>query len=403
MTNPEAARCLLCKKARCSAACPVATDVPTLMKLYREGKIEEAGKMLFENNPFCAITSRVCDWKKNCYGHCVLNARKIPIPWCHIEEEISDAFLAGYSVQPGEPNYKSVAIVGAGPAGMTAAIRLREAGYAVAMFDEHDRMGGILRYGIPDFRLDKSIVDRYEAILLEAGVEFHGGCRIGRDTSVSELRSSYDAVFVATGANVPRKLCVPGEENSPSVIYAVDYLNDPASFTLGRKVIVIGGGNVTMDASRTAIRAGHEVYVYYRKTFENMPANMAEVEEALEEGVVFKTFEVPVEVRGNIAIMRNCENVTREDGSLATRTIPGSEHEVAFDTMIVAVSANADYSILADAKMSNGKWPDVNEQQETSIPGVFMAGDFILGPSTVADSVHSAKIAVDGIRTYLEK
>ena len=390
--NPESQRCLLCKKARCSQACPVHTDVPTFMSLYREGRSEEAARMLFDNNPFSAITCQVCDWAQFCYGHCVLNARKMPVKWYEIEQEISMEYLLRASVEvPAAASGKTVAVVGAGPAGITAAIRLRQAGHDVVLYDAFERIGGVLRYGIPAFRLDRKYVDAYERILDEAGVRFVGNTRLGRDVTLAALRDRHDAVLLCAGAWVAREMAIPGEED-PAVLHALPFLKEPERFDLGGKVIVVGGGNVAMDACRSAVRRGCDTTVVYRKTFENMPANKLEVAQAQEEGVKFEVFQVPVAVRREngrpVAVLRNCENYTREDGKLATRIIEGTDHEMPFDTMIVAVSESADRSLLEGA-----------EPGEAS--GIFVAGDFAYGPKTVVEAVESAKQSADSLIAWL--
>jgi len=436
--NEEANRCLLCKNARCSAACPVRTAVPELMKLYREGRYEEAGRILFDNNPLSAITSQVCDWKKFCYGHCILNAKKVPVRWYEIEQELSMAYILKAEIETEPENGKRIAIIGGGPAGITAAIMLREKGYSIDLFDENPRLGGVLRYGIPAFRLDRKHIDAYERIFLESGIAFHGDIRIsssdsellpvspisdgkmkdGQDgdygicgrVTFESLREDYDAVFISSGAGVPRKLDVPGEEGNPNVLYALDYLREPATYRLGRKVIVIGGGNVTMDASRTANREGHDTWIYYRKTIENMPANSDEIEQARKEGVKFELFQVPVAVKEKTIVMRDCENVVREDGRVSTRMIEGSDHEVDYDTLIIAISANVDYGFFGESTpVSDEKgMPAVNSDQSLTFDDdkkckVFVAGDFLLGPKTVVEAVASAKTAADNIDNQLRK
>ena len=285
----EAARCLKCRNARCSAACPVHTDIPALMSLYLQGKKDEAAAILLRNNPMAAISSRVCDWSRVCLSRCILNARQSPVNWHSVEAEMAGDAIFRMKIRPGDATGKSVGIIGAGPAGISAAFWLREAGHDVVIYDSCERPGGVLRYGIPEFRLDRKYIDRYEVILEEAGVAFRGGTIVGKDITLRELREKHDAVLIAAGAGIPRKLDVPGEEDA-NVIYALDYLKDPSAYNLGRNVIVIGGGNVTMDACRTAVRQGCDTTVYYRKSFENMPANAIEVELAREEGVKFVLF-----------------------------------------------------------------------------------------------------------------
>ena len=390
--NPEAQRCLLCQKARCAEACPVHTDVPAAMRLYREGKTAEAARILFENNPFSAITAQVCDWKKFCLGHCILNLRGEPVRWHDIEQEISTAYLSEVRPAPSGPaTGKTVAVVGAGPAGITAALRLRCLGHAVDVFDAFPRPGGVLRYGIPDFRLDKKYVDAYGRLMQEAGIRFTGGTVLGKDITLAALRESHDAVLLAAGAWVVRTLDIPGED-SPNVIPALDFLKDPDRFDLGRKVLVVGGGNVAMDACRTAVRRGCDTTDIYRKAFENMPANPAEVQEAKEDGVKFQIFTVPVEIRKKdgqtFAVVRSCENYTREDGSLATRILAGTDRELPFDSMVVAIGQSADKTLYAGADPAD-------------MPDVFTAGDFALGPRTVVEAVRNAKEAVEKIAAYL--
>lgn len=405
MINPEAGRCLLCKKARCREACPVYTDVPRAMALYRRGDKEEAARLLFDNNPFSGITCIVCDWKKTCFGSCVLGSKGKAVKWYEIEKEISSEYLLGIKLDFPKETGKKVAVAGAGPAGITAALKLREKGFGVVLYDDHERMGGVIRYGIPSFRLERAYIDAIERIALEAGISFVGNTIVGRDIQLSGLLKKHDAVLVAGGAWKPRKLDIPGEEDE-RIIYALEYLMEPDKYSLKGKVLIIGGGNVTMDASRTALRQGCDAQVYYRKGFENMPANISEVEEAKEEGVKFHLFEVPVAIRkegGKIyAVMRKCENVTGEDGKLRTRTIEGSEHDVEFDHLIVAISENVDYGLLGEVLSFDGSWPSVDDNMETSCPGLYLCGDFLTGPSTVVEAVQSAKDAVEGIINRLK-
>ena len=408
MTNPEASRCLMCKNARCSSSCAVHTDIPAAMRLYREGRIEESGKMLFDNNPLSAITCQVCDWNRLCYGHCILNVKKTPVHWYWIEQEISIPYLKTVNITPGEDNGKKVSIIGAGPAGIVAAIMLRQKGFSVTVYDEHERIGGVLRYGIPEFRLDKTFLGEYERIFKESGIKFKGRVKIGKNITLRGIRRISDAVFIATGAEVPRKMNIPGEDN-PHVIPALEYLDNPDAYLLGERVLVIGGGNVAMDASRTAVKDGHDTTILYRKNFENMPANTIEVEEAMKDGVMFRVMQTPVEIKTvdgrNIAVVRDCQNVTNSDGSLSTVILDGTDQEIEFDDMIIAVSETVDHSIFGDEKpetIGGDSWPKVNGVQQTSFPDVFLAGDFLYGPNTVVKAVQSAKIAVQGIIEYLK-
>ena len=211
--NPEASRCLLCKKPKCALeGCPIRTPVPECMLLYRQGQLEEAGRMLFENNPLSAVTSRVCDWKKFCFGHCVLNVKQVPVRWYEIEQEISGEYLFKHRLErrTQEMAGKKVAVVGAGPAGLAATVWLYEAGAEVTLMDANPRMGGVLRYGIPAFRLEKTYCDAFESMFAQAGIEFRGGVEVGKDISVKALSADYDAVLLAAGAEDPSTLHIPG-------------------------------------------------------------------------------------------------------------------------------------------------------------------------------------------------
>ena len=288
MKNNEALRCLLCKKPKCSLlGCPVHTPIPQCMQLYREDKLDEAGKILFDNNPLSAITSRVCDWRQFCFGNCILNVKKIPVRWYEIEQEISDAYLFSVTLKRESDILagKRVALIGAGPVGIVAAIWLYRLGAEVSIADSNPRIGGVLRYGIPGFRLDKKYVNAYERLLLGAGIEFQGGIEVGRDIELARVAARYDAVLIGTGAEKAALLNIPGEGKG---LQALPFLKNPEAFDLGKRVIVIGGGNVAMDASRTAVRHGAETWIYYRKDYGNMPANPIEVEEAMRDGVHFR-------------------------------------------------------------------------------------------------------------------
>lgn len=399
--NPEASRCLLCKKPFCSLkGCPVRTPVPQCMALYREGRLDETGAILFRNNPLSAVTSLVCDWKQFCYGHCVLGIKGESVRWYEIEQEISGAYLFKHRLEREsiELDGRRIAVVGAGPVGIAATVWLYEAGASVTLFDANPRMGGVLRYGIPAFRLDKKFCDAYEKMFADAGVQFCGGVEVGRDVTLPQLQASYDAVLLGSGAEKPATLHIPGEERA---LQALPFLKDPSAFKLGKKVIVIGGGNVAMDACRTAARMGAETWVYYRKTFENMPANPLEVEEAKADGVQFRVFQAPVEVRDGGVVFRDCENVQPEDGGrVVTRIIEGTDHFVACDTLLTAISEKPDFKLFegTSAQMNEWGWPELIEgQQVQGLPGVWVAGDFCLGPKTVVEAVASARTAVTSL------
>jgi glutamate synthase (NADPH/NADH) small chain len=375
------------------------------MLLYRQGRLEEAGELLFRNNPLSAVTSLVCDWKQFCYGHCVLNVKQMPVRWYEIEQEISGEYLFHHHLErrSGELEGKRIVLVGAGPVGLAAAVWLHEAGADVTLTDANPRMGGVLRYGIPTFRLDKKYCDAFEKMFDHAGIHWLGCVEIGKDISLSQLQKDYDAVLLGIGAESPATLHIPGEERA---VQALPFLKDPFKYDLGRKVIVIGGGNVAMDACRTAVRRGAETWVYYRKTFENMPANPLEVEEAKADGVQFRVFQAPVEVREGGVVFRDCENVVSEDdGRVVTRIIDGTDHFVECDTLLTAISEKPDFRILegSGAVFGDDGWPLVTPGQRVQgLANVWEAGDFLLGPKTVVEAVASARIAVNDMIAALD-
>lgn len=403
--NSQANKCLGCPKPRCSMmGCPVHTSIPECIKLYKEGKKIEAGEILFRNNPFSAITSIVCDWKMYCYGACVLNAKKDPVKWYEIEQEISKEYLTSFHPTKVESNGKKIAIIGAGPAGLSSAIFLAQKGYSVTIYDQNESVGGVLKYGIPSFRLDKSLVEEYTRIINEYGITFIGNTVVGKDIQVEDIRKENDAVLVSTGAIKENKLRIPGEDTK-MVVNSLMFLKDNNLLNEGNKVIVIGGGNVAMDAARSANRLGKETFVYYRKTFANMPANPLEVEEAKNEGVKFETLVAPVEVKENSVIFRKCENVTDVNGKLRTKILEGTDFEVECGTLLVAAGETIDISVFGENMPTLNKWnySEVTEDNMTSIEGVFVAGDFILGARTVVEAIASAKKTVEGIERYLSK
>ena len=403
MNNNEALRCLLCKKPKCSLqGCPVHTPVPECVQLYREDRLEEAGKLLFDNNPLTAVTSRVCEWKQFCYGHCVLNVKSIPVRWYELEQEISDAYLFGARLDRESDvlSGKKIAIIGAGPVGICAAVWLYRAGADIALADANPRIGGVLRYGIPAFRLDRKYVNAFERMFEQAGIVFQGDITVGKDIGLDRVAARYDAVLIGTGAEKPATLSIPGEGKG---LQALPFLRNPAAFDLGRKVIVIGGGNVAMDTARTAIRQGAETWIYYRKDYGNMPANPIEVEGAMRDGVHFRVFQAPVEVKAHSVVFCDCQNETDpETGKIVTRIIQGTEHEVECDTLLTAISEKPDFSIFngCEPVRNDWGWPEVTEEGQVVFPdidNVLTAGDFLYGPKTVVEAVASTRTAVHAI------
>ena len=261
----EANRCLNCKKPMCKAACPVETPIPEIIQLFKENRTLEAGEMLFENNPMSVICAMVCNHEAQCFGHCVLGRKGTPVQFYDIEKYISDTYLDRMVVSPKEKNGKNVAVIGSGPAGMTGAIVLARNGYDVTIFEERCYIGGMLYYGIPEFRLPKSILHRYQDQMVKMGIHIRPNTTISDALNIETLfRDGYSAVMACTGVWRPKTLGIVGE-SLPNVHFGISYLTNPSAFQLGEKVAIIGMGNVAMDVARTALRHGaRQVTMYAR-------------------------------------------------------------------------------------------------------------------------------------------
>ncbi|MBS6561386.1 MAG: FAD-dependent oxidoreductase, partial [Clostridiales bacterium] len=270
----EADRCLNCKKPLCRQGCPINTPVPTMIALLKEGKIQEAGELLFSNNPMSLVCSLVCDHEQQCEGHCVLGRKGNSVYVSTIEHYISNTVFDNLKIKCEAPNGKKVAVIGAGPAGITISILLTQKGYSVTLFDAKEKIGGVLQYGIPEFRLPKTILERYKKKLLEIGVKIRPNTSIGSALEIRDLvRDGYQSIFIGTGVWRPKKLGVKGESLG-NVHYAIDYLVNPEVYDLGESVAIIGMGNSAMDVARTALRHGAtKVTLYGRRSKPNASEN----------------------------------------------------------------------------------------------------------------------------------
>lgn len=403
----EADRCLLCKNARCKANCPIRTEIPEVVKLFREGKIMEAGEILFNNNPLSAACAIVCPHEDQCKGNCIRGIKSEPVSFCEIEEYISKEYLYNIKFEDINKKNERVAIIGAGPAGITLSIILAKRGFKVTLFDAHEKIGGVLRYGIPEYRLPNSMIDRYEEILLELGVKIRPNTLIGPVITLDKLfYDGYKAVFIGTGVWNPKTLDIKGESLG-CVHYAIDYLKSPQVYNLGKKVAVIGAGNVAMDAARVAKRSGaEEVYIIYRKGFENMPCTKAELEEAKEDGIKFELFKAPIELTEEGIKYIETKNEVSEDGRVNTVTLEGTEGMFNCDSIIIAVSQTPRKNIVANTTgLETNKWGLLltDDKGHTTKNGVFASGDVVTGANTVVHAVAYAKVVADSIEEYCKK
>ena len=400
----EADRCLLCKNARCKANCPISTEIPEVIRLFKEGKLDEAGEILFENNPLSAVCAIVCPHEDQCKGNCIRGIKGEPIPFCEMEEFISLKYLKNVKLEKVGNRDERIAIIGAGPAGITLSIILARKGFKVTLFDAHEKIGGVLRYGIPEYRLHNSIIDRYEEILIELGVKIRPNTLIGPVLTLDKLFfDGYKAVFIGTGVWNPKTLNIKGESLG-NVHYAIDYLKSPNVYNLGKRVAVIGAGNVAMDAARVAKRNGaEEVYILYRKGFENMPCTRAELEEAKEDDVNFELFKAPIELTEQGVKYIETKNEVSEDGKVSTITIEGTEGMFECDSVIIAVSQSPRKNIVANTTgLDTNKWGLLltDDKGHTTRNGVFASGDVVTGANTVVHAVSYAKIVAESIEEY---
>ena len=400
----EADRCLLCKNARCKANCPISTEIPEVIRLFKEGKLDEAGEILFENNPLSAVCAIVCPHEDQCKGNCIRGIKGEPIPFCEMEEFISLKYLKNVKLEKVGNRDERIAIIGAGPAGITLSIILARKGFKVTLFDAHEKIGGVLRYGIPEYRLHNSIIDRYEEILIELGVKIRHNTLIGPVLTLDKLFfDGYKAVFIGTGVWNPKTLNIKGESLG-NVHYAIDYLKSPNVYNLGKKVAVIGAGNVAMDAARVAKRNGaEEVYILYRQGFENMPCTRAELEEAKEDDVNFELFKAPIELTEQGVKYIETKNEVSEDGKVSTITIEGTEGMFECDSVIIAVSQSPRKNIVANTTgLDTNKWGLLltDDKGHTTRNGVFASGDVVTGANTVVHAVSYAKIVAESIEEY---
>ena len=424
----EAERCLQCKDPKCVAGCPVMVNIPRFIELLSEGNLGEAARSLLNDNALPSVTGRVCPQETQCEVECIRGHKGLPVAIGYLERYVGD-WASGHSDQLAlniaKPTGKKVAVVGAGPGGLTAAGELAKHGHAVTVFEALHKPGGVLVYGIPEFRLPKKIVQDEVARLERAGVKIVCNTVIGRTYTLQELRDQFDAVFIANGAGLPVFMNVPGE-NFKGVYSANEYLTRvnlmaayqfPRSDTpvlQGKRIATIGGGNVAMDSARTAKRLGAESsMIVYRRTRKEMPARAEEVHHAEEEGIDFEFLVAPVEVIGNekkwvtgLKCVRMQLGEPDASGRARPVVIPGSEFVIPCEVVVVAIGTRANPLLTAtcpDLKLN--RWGNiiVDDNGMTNLPGVFAGGDIVRGAATVILAMGDGKHAAKGINEYLAR
>ncbi len=419
----EASRCLQCPKPRCVEGCPVGIDIPAFISLIRERRYREAYRKIKERDSLPAITGRVCPQENQCEKTCVLARAGEPIAIGRLER-----FVADYSVEDTQniekdpPNGKRVAVVGSGPAGLTVSADLAKLGYSVTLFEALHLPGGVLTYGIPDFRLPKGIIKREFEYVKALGVEFIPNVVVGKTVLLDELLNDYSAVFIGSGAGAPVFLNIPGE-NLLGIYSANEFLSRinlmrahlfpeyDTPLKVGKKVLVIGGGNVAMDSARVSKRLGAEVTILYRRSREELPARLEEIKRAEEEGVNFVFLSAPLAFIGNGGWVDTVECQEMElgepDESGRRSPIPkkGSTFTLKVDTVIIAIGNRPNPIISKTTRGLNiGRHGEILVDPatgKTSKVGVFAGGDIVSGSATVIEAMGAGRRSAIAIHRYL--
>ena len=424
----EASRCLKCKNPLCVKGCPVSIDIPSFIKEIENGNIEEAAKIIGRSSALPAVCGRVCPQETQCEGKCIRGIKGEPISIGKLERFVAD-WSRENGIEPEKPlppNGKKVAVIGSGPSGLTCAGDLAKLGYEVTIFEALHEPGGVLVYGIPEFRLPKDTVVKHEIEgVKKLGVKIETNVVVGQAVKVDELleEEGFDAVFIGSGAGLPRFMGIPGE-SANGVFSANEYLTRSnlmkayleeydTPIAAGKKVAVVGGGNVAMDAARTALRLGAEVHVVYRRSEEELPARVEEVHHAKEEGIIFNLLTNPTEIlvdeKGWVKGMKCIRMELGEPDESGRRSpveIPDSEFEMDVDTVIMSLGTSPNPLITSTTvglDTNRRKCIVADETGKTTKEGVYAGGDAVTGAATVILAMEAGKAAAKGIHEFLSK
>ncbi|MDO4463206.1 MAG: NADPH-dependent glutamate synthase [Bacillota bacterium] len=424
----EAARCINCKNAQCIKGCPVSINIPGFIEKVKEGDIESAYQVISESSALPAVCGRVCPQESQCEGKCIRGIKGEAISIGKLERFVAD-WASENGIKPqgaAEKNGKKVAVIGSGPAGLTCAGDLAKMGYDVTIFEALHEPGGVLVYGIPEFRLPKTKVVAKEIENVKAlGVKIETNVVVGKSVTIDELLSEegFDAVFIGSGAGLPKFMGIPGEQAN-GVFSANEYLtrsnlmkafdeNSSTPIMRGKKVAVVGGGNVAMDAARTALRLGAEVHIVYRRSEEELPARVEEVHHAKEEGIIFDLLTNPVEILedekgwvSGIKCVKMELGEPDESGRRRPVEIKGSEFVIDVDTVIMSLGTSPNPLISSTTEgLEVNKWKCIVADEElgkTSKEGVYAGGDAVTGAATVILAMGAGRAGAKGIDEYLK-
>ncbi len=396
----EANRCLQCKKPMCQEGCPIHTSIPMMNAYVKQNKLNEAGEMLFQNNPLSMVCSLVCNHGNQCEGHCVLGHKGNPIHISTIENYISDTYFDKLKIDCAAKNGIHAAVIGSGPAGITIAIKLTQLGYSVTIFESKDKIGGVLQYGIPPYRLPKTILERYKQKLLSIGIKIRPNATIGGALEIVDLiRDGYKSIFIGTGVWRPKTLGIKGESLG-NVHFGIDYLSNPAAFSLGQSIIIIGTGNTAIDVARSALRRGVKNVTLYARS-EHISASEDEVEYAKLDGANFIYNKIPQEITEEGVVFKDAYR--DETGAVTGYSEPAL---IKADSVLVCVSQGPKNKIVLTTPglKAGGKGLLVTDETgHTTLPGIFAAGDVVNGARTVVEAVAYSKKVAQAMHEYMQE